>query len=811
MQKRGSMEYLVLLCVAIFFVSIMPALAENPLSNFSSGYSESSYLSSHELSWTPHYDPNTIPMRFTQEHGNRSIRSALDTRIPSFNESENNSIAHSTMNAAASAFVSLEWQKCLGGSDWDDAYSIQQTTDGGYIVAGGPESNDGDVSGNHGFDDYWVVKLSSSGTLEWQKCLGGSDLDNAQSIQETTDGGYIVAGFTNSNDGDVSGNHGGFDSWVVKLSSSGALEWQKCLGGIGFEWAQSIHQSTDGGYIVAGLTNSNDGDVSGNHGESDYWVVKLSSSGALEWQKCLGGSDWDNAYSIQQTTDGGYIVAGKTSSNDGDVSGNHGESDSWVVKLSSSGALEWQKCLGGSDWDNAYSIQQTTDEGYIVAGSANSNDGDVSGNHGESDYWVVKLSSSGSLEWQKCLGGSGSEGASSIQQTTDEGYIVAGSANSNDGDVSGNHGESDYWVVKLSSSGSLEWQKCLGGSGSEGASSIQQTTDEGYIVAGSANSNDGDVSGNHGEYDSWVVKLAPEADYQWNCLGGYLTSSPSMIQDVEGRIHVFVRGGDNTLWDSVDGTWAGLGGYITSDPYAVIDDDGQIHIFVQGSDGALWDRMLDGDWVPLGGGIASNPCAVLLPEGDHLKIAVKGEDDALWINDFDTETLTGTWSYFGGEITSNPYVIFDALGIMHVFVRGSDGALYENADGSWLGHGGYITSDAIPAFDSESALCTFVRGGDGALWEFVDGTGWVGLGGYIAPADGSFYKANSALVAGSSGDLQAFVCAGDNSLWFNMQGEWHPIGGVLSSDSSAIFDEETGLVHVAARGSDGQLWICTTA
>ena len=182
MQKRGSMEYLVLLCVAIFFVSIMPALAENPLSNFSSGYSESSYLSSHELSWTPHYDPNTIPMRFTQEHGNRSIRSALDTRIPSFNESENNSIAHSTMNAAASAFVSLEWQKCLGGSDWDDAYSIQQTTDGGYIVAGGPESNDGDVSGNHGFDDYWVVKLSSSGTLEWQKCLGGSDLDNAQSI-----------------------------------------------------------------------------------------------------------------------------------------------------------------------------------------------------------------------------------------------------------------------------------------------------------------------------------------------------------------------------------------------------------------------------------------------------------------------------------------------------------------------------------------------------------------------------------------------------------------------------------------------------
>ena len=242
-----------------------------------------------------------------------------------------------------------------------------------------------------------------------------------------------------------------------------------------------------------------------------------------------------------------------------------------------------------------------------------------------------------------------------------------------------------------------------------------------------------------------------------------------------------------------------------------MDDEGQIHVFIQGSDGALWDRMLDGGWVPLGGGIASNPCAALLPDGGHLKVAVIGEDNALWINEFDTGTLTGSWSGLAGVITSNPYVIFDALGVVRVFVRGSDGALYENAGGSWLGHGGYITSDAIPAFDSESALCTFVRGDDGSLWEFVEGVGWTGLGGYIAPADEGFYKANAAVVAGSSGELRAFVCAGDNSLWFNMLETWHPTGGVLSSDSSAIFDEETGLVHVAARGSDGQLWICTTA
>ncbi|MBN1324520.1 MAG: hypothetical protein JW986_11075, partial [Methanotrichaceae archaeon] len=547
--------------------------------------------------------------------------------------------------------VDLEWQECLGGSGGDWAYSIQQTTDGGYIVAGYTDSNDDDVSGNHGNYDFWVIKLSSNGALEWQKCLGGSYEEWAYSIQQTTDGGYIVAGYTWSNDGDVSGNHGGYedDFWVVKLSPTGALEWQKCLGGSYGDSARSIQQTADGGYIVAGVTASNDGDVSGNHGGSDYWVIKLSSSGTLEWQKCLGGSNYDDAYSIQQTTDGGYIVAGYTESNDGDVSGNHGGYDSWVVKLSSSGALEWQKCLGGSESEWAFSIQQTTDGGYTVAGCTGSNDGDVSGNHGGIyDSWVVKLSSSGALEWQKCLGGCESERAFSIQQTTDGGYIVAGETSSYDDDVSGNHGGSDYWVVKLSSTGSLEWQKCLGGSYGDSASSIQQTTDVGYIVAGETTSYDGDVSGFHGGSDYWVVKLAPEADYQWNCLGGYITSSPSIIQDAEGQIHVFVRGGDNSLWVNVDGTWEGLGGYITSDPYAVMDDLGRIHIFARGSDGALWDRMLDSGWVPLGGGIASNPCAALLPGSGHLKIAVIGADNALWINDFDTGTLTGSWSGLGG-------------------------------------------------------------------------------------------------------------------------------------------------------------------
>ena len=353
----------------------------------------------------------------------------------------------------AIAQPTIEWQKSLGGLGNDNSYSIQQTNDGGYIVSGVSDSNDGDVSGNHGNTDFWVMKLTSIGTIEWQKSLGGTSDEDANSIQQTNDGGYIVVGGSESNDGDVSGNHGSQDIWVVKLNITGAIEWQKSLGGTESESAFSIQQTNEGGYIVLGVSFSNDGDVSGNHGNGDYWAVKLSSIGTIEWQKSLGGTGQDFAFSIQQTTDAGYIVAGLSNSNDGDVSGNHGASlDYWVVKISSLGAIEWQKSLGGSNSDQARSIQQTNDGGYIVTGESDSNDGDVSGNHGSQDIWVVKLNITGAIEWQKSLGGTESENVFTIQQTNDGGFIVAGGSSSNDGDVSGNHGDVDCWLVKLASS-----------------------------------------------------------------------------------------------------------------------------------------------------------------------------------------------------------------------------------------------------------------------------------------------------------------------------------------------------------------------
>jgi hypothetical protein len=429
---------------------------------------------------------------------------------------------------------SIQWQKSLGGTAEDRAYSIQQTTDGGFVVAGYTYSNDGDVTGNHGYD-YWVVKLDTNGNIQWQKCLGGSGLEKSNSIQQTGDGGYIVAGFTNGNDGDVTGQHGAADYWLVKLDNSGTIQWQKCLGGTSGDFATSVQQTTDGGYIVAGYTSSNDGDVTGYHGYYDYWLVKINSSGNIQWQKCLGGTGLDWATSVQQTTNGGYIVGGYTDSNDGDVVGNHGIFDYWVVKLYGSGNIQWQKCLGGTNEDVANSVAQTTDGGYIVAGNTKSNDGDVTGNHDTwgnyDDQWVVKLDSGGIIQWQKCLGGTFGDGAWSIQQTADGGFIVAGWAASIDGDVTGNHDitgqHRDYWIVKLNSSGNIQWQKCLGGTAEDWLTSVAHTADGGYIVGGYTSCTDGDVTGNHGGEDFWVVKLSPYVGIEEESNKGAYNISPN--------------------------------------------------------------------------------------------------------------------------------------------------------------------------------------------------------------------------------------------------------------------------------------------
>ena len=416
-----------------------------------------------------------------------------------------------TYNLSALAQTpSIEWQKTFGGSNYDQGESVIQTFDGGFIAAGISTSINGDVTGNHGFGDFWIVKTDNAGNLQWEKSYGGSGDDGAFSIEQTADSGYIVAGTSTSTNGDLTFNHGFIDYWVIKLDNSGNLQWQKSYGGSNDDVAYDINQTKDLGFIIAGYTTSSNGDVISNHGFEDYWIVKIDSAGSLQWEKTFGGTQQDRAYSIQQTKEGGYVVAGFSKSNDGDVTGNHGNEDYWIVKIDSNGVLEWQATLGGTLSDEAKTIQQTVDNGYIVAGFTASLNGDVTINHGFEDLWMVKLDSTGVIQWQRSFGGSGVDQAYDVKQLTTGGYIAAGSSYSLDGDVSGNNGGTDYWILKTDSLGDIVWQTSLGGSSIEEAYSISLVSDGDYIVGGGTLSTNGDVTSNHGDFDYWIIKLTDQ-------------------------------------------------------------------------------------------------------------------------------------------------------------------------------------------------------------------------------------------------------------------------------------------------------------
>lgn len=402
---------------------------------------------------------------------------------------------------------SIQWQKSFGGGMYEYAKEIEATIDGGYITAGYSESSDGNVSFNHGAGDCWIVKTNASGSIQWENSYGGTGFDYGCSIQQTSDGGYIVVGYSESNDGDITANKGAGDCWVIKLDNSGTIQWQKTYGGALNDNGQSIRQTIDGGYIVAGNTESSGGDVTVNYGGSDCWILKLDSSGLLEWEKTLGGSSYDYAQDIRQTADGGFILSGGTHSNNGDVAEQNGNGDCWIVKMSDTGNIIWENSFGGSDYDFAQSIEETYDGGYIAVGYSESVNGDITDAHGNGDCWVIKCNSSGNIEWQKALGSSGNDYGYSIIQATGGEYVLIGYSELNDGDVTGNHGNYDCWVVQLNETGNVYVQKSFGGTGVDIGYSIRQTSAVSYIIAGYSDSNDGDITGNHGSGDSWVIKL----------------------------------------------------------------------------------------------------------------------------------------------------------------------------------------------------------------------------------------------------------------------------------------------------------------
>ena len=350
-----------------------------------------------------------------------------------------------------------QWAKAYGGSGPDWMSSVQETSDGGSIVAGYTES-----FGRPGASNMWVIKLAADDSISWERTYSGVPYDWASSIKETADGGYIIAGYTEcfgAQEGDV---------WVIKVDNSGDVLWERRYGGEFSDEATCVQQTDDDedgqqddGYIVGGRTKSFGSSV------SDMWVIKLTGVGDITWENRYGETDFDIARSIEQTSDGGYIIAGDTWHA---ASGTTVNSDMAVVKLNADGSIQWQKAYGDIDSDTACCVQETPDGGYILVG-------DTRSFTSISDIWVLKLTSTGAITWQKTYGGNWSY-ASALDQTSDGGYIVAGITH----DFGA--GFSDILLLKLDSAGAITWQNVYGGSGFEWGHAVEETTLGEYLVAG---------------------------------------------------------------------------------------------------------------------------------------------------------------------------------------------------------------------------------------------------------------------------------------------------------------------------------------
>ena len=356
-----------------------------------------------------------------------------------------------------SSLCLAEWDIEIGGDLGEVAQSIQQTEDGGYIVA----------AWVHYYLQPWtydfgVLKLDTDGAIEWKRAYGGGEDDRPYSIRQTSDGGFIVAGHT---DGCWSGScTGANDAWILKLYPDGAIDWQKRYGGEGLEWLYSIRQTSDGGFVAVGTTDSFGAPCGAGCLYRNYWILKLDVAGEIDWQKVLQWPRGEYAHTIEQTQDGGYILAGYTAEYSKALR---------VIKLYPDGEIDWQQAYPGlSGWRHTSAIRQTEDLGYVAVAS-------TSGAY--STVAVLKLTSDGSVSWQRSYDPGSASEAHSVVQTSDGGYLVAGNTCL---PAICNLGDSKIWLLRLDSLGAIVWAKIHQGQFNIfNSSPVQQTQDGGFVVA----------------------------------------------------------------------------------------------------------------------------------------------------------------------------------------------------------------------------------------------------------------------------------------------------------------------------------------
>jgi hypothetical protein len=385
------------------------------------------------------------------------------------------------------------WDKSFGGSGDEWNTLTIQTSDGGYLLSGSSQSGMGGdkTQTNRGNWDYWVVKTTNTGIKQWDKRFGGDKGDILTSVTQTRDGGYLLAGHSSSGrTGDKSQpNLGQNDYWVVKINSSGNKLWDRSYGGSGFDWLYGVIPISDG-FLLIGTSDS---PISldkheAPRGGGDYWVIRISSTGGKLWDRTYGSPGAERMESFNssiRTSDGGFLIGG---SSGGQIGGektqsNRGALDYWIVKITRTGTKQWDRTYGGSRQDFLNSVLQSTDGGYLLSGHSNSNmSGEKSQNMRDNflyDYWVVRISPSGGKNWDKTLGGNAADINPVGVQTSDGGFLIAGSSYSGaTGDKTKiNRGALDFWLVQLSTAGRFQWDRVFGGTANDGLTNVLKTRD----------------------------------------------------------------------------------------------------------------------------------------------------------------------------------------------------------------------------------------------------------------------------------------------------------------------------------------------
>ncbi|OYQ35454.1 hypothetical protein CHU92_10775 [Flavobacterium cyanobacteriorum] len=422
------------------------------------------------------------------------------------------------------------WEKSYGGRHADYLFDAQPSADYGFILAGSSLSNAGGnkTEGNMGNLDYWIWKMNEAGELDWQKNLGGTGQDLLHCIRTTRDGGFILAGTSDS----PSGLHkkdscrGGTDLWIVKLDAKGGEQWQRTIGGSGQELLRGIVQTTDGGYII-GASSASDvspeilkgrqdpyGKWESSRGGLDFWIIKLDKNGDIKWQRTLGGLYADVLESIEQTADGGYIIGGHSNSpaSPDKPDNGYGSGDYWILKLDQDGAVAWQRDFGGDEDDHLYALKQVADGGYIAGGSSASpaNGSKKKSNRKGTDMWVLRLDDKGELLWEETYHVGEADLLTAIVANRDGSFLLGGYTRSESAAAAQADRKeiNDYITLKINAKGEEQWRRAIGSSGEDILRKMIETRDGGYLLAGTSKGQvSRDRNSGKGSNDFWIVKL----------------------------------------------------------------------------------------------------------------------------------------------------------------------------------------------------------------------------------------------------------------------------------------------------------------